>query len=203
VTDPHTADTAVFYSISNTQSGLRGISFGNLLLKRVLADLQRDFPKLKLFTTLSPIPGFRKWLDAEIAERREVLPATEVAKLAAAVGHEPEAALAETLARADWFEDARYAEALRAPLQKLCARYLLREKAGALPRDPVAQFHLTNGARLNRLLWLADTSERGLRQSYGMMVSYRYNPADVDENHDRFLNGGKIAVARRVQRLLG
>jgi malonyl-CoA decarboxylase len=204
VQDPLAADTAVFYSISSTQSGLRGISFGNLLLKRVLEDLRREFPKLKLFTTLSPIPGFRKWLDGAVAGRQELMPAAEAAKLAAAVGHDrPEAALRDTLARPDWFRDARYAEALRAPMEKLCARYLLREKSGTSPRDPVAQFHLTNGARVNRIVWLADTSERGLRQSYGMMVSYRYNPADVDENHDRFLNGGEIATARRVQRLLG
>jgi malonyl-CoA decarboxylase len=204
VQDPQTADTAVFYSISSTQSGLRGISFGNLLLKRVIDDLRRDFPKLKLFSTLSPLPGFRKWLDEALAEKRALLPETETAKLAAALGHaRPESVLADTLARADWPQDARYAEALRGPMEKLCARYLLREKRGVQPRDQVAQFHLTNGARVNRIVWLADTSERGLSQSYGMMVSYRYNPADVDKNHDRFLDGGHIAVARRVQRLLG
>ena len=202
--DPRAADTAVFYSISNTQSGLRGISLGNLLLKRVIDDLHRDFPKLKLFTTLSPIPGFRKWLDAALAAKQELLPEADAERLAAALGHpRPEIALAETLARADWHRDARCTEALRVPMEKLCAHYLLREKSGTQPRDQVAQFHLTNGARVNRIVWLANSSERGLRQSYGMMVSYRYNPANVDKNHDSFLKGGNIVVARRVQRLLG
>jgi malonyl-CoA decarboxylase len=204
VQDPTTADTAVFYSISNTQSGLRGISFGDLLLKRVIDDLRRNFPQLKLFSTLSPIPGFRKWLDGALAEKQELLRDADAAKLAAAIEHpERETALAEALARADWSSDVRGLEALRVPMERLCARYLLLEKSGTQPRDPVAQFHLTNGARVNRIVWLADTSERGLRQSYGMMVSYRYNPADVDQNHDHFLNGGHIAAARRVQRLIG
>jgi malonyl-CoA decarboxylase len=204
VQNPLTADTAVFYSISNTQSGLRGISLGNLLLKRVIDDLHRTLPKLRLFTTLSPLPGFRKWLDGALAEKRELLRDAEAAKLAAAIGHaESRTALAQTLARSDWSSDARCVEALRVPMERLCARYLLLEKSGTHPRDPVAQFHLTNGARVNRIVWLADTSERGLRQSYGMMVSYRYNRADVDRNHDRFLNGGHIAAAKRVQRLIG
>ena len=203
VQDPHTADTAVFYSISNTQSGLRGISLGNLLLKRVIDDLHRNFPKLKLFTTLSPLPGFRKWLDGALAEKRPLVREGEAARLAAAIGHaDVGTALAATLARTDWSSDVRCVEALRGPMEKLCARYLLLEKSGTQPRDRVAQFHLTNGARVNRIVWLADTSERGLRQSYGMMVSYRYNPADVDQNHDRFLNGGEIAVATRVRRLI-
>ena len=203
VQDPRTADTAVFYSISNTQRGLRGISFGNLLLKRVIVDLQRDLPRLKVFATLSPVMGFRKWLDDALTKKQEVLPAADAAKFAAAIGHpEQDTALADALARAEWHGDARLAEALRGPLQKLCARYLLREKSGTQPLDTVAQFHLTNGARVNRIIWLADTSARGLRQSYGMMVSYRYDPNEVDRNHDRFLSGGSIAAAGRVQGLL-
>jgi malonyl-CoA decarboxylase len=203
VQDPRTADTAVFYSISNTQRGLRGISFGNLLLKRVIVDLQRDLPRLKVFATLSPVTGFRKWLDDALTKKQEVLPAADAAKFAAAIGHpEQDTALADALARAEWHGDARLAEALRGPLQKLCARYLLREKSGTQPLDTVAQFHLTNGARVNRIIWLADTSARGLRQSYGMMVSYRYDPNEVDRNHDRFLSDGSIAAAGRVQGLL-
>jgi malonyl-CoA decarboxylase len=201
--DPRAADTAIFYSISNTQKGLRGISFGNLLLKRVIEDLQRDLPRLKVFATLSPVPGFRKWLDQALAEKQQVLPAPEVAKFATAIGHsEPENALAATLARVDWTEGGRLADELRKPLERICARYLLQEKSAGHPLDLVAQFHLTNGARVNRIFWLADTSARGLRQSYGMMVSYRYELGEVDRNHERYLSNGTIAAARRVQGLL-
>lgn len=201
--DPRQADTAVFYSISNTQKGLRGVSLGNLLLKRVIEDLKRDLPRIKVFATLSPLPGFRRWLDAALAARRALLPAAEIAKFAAAIGHpEPATAIADALARPEWPTDPKLSEALREPMEKLCARYLLREKNGAQALDPVAHFHLNNGARINRLLWLADTSERGMRQSYGMMVSYRYELAEVDENHERFVNSGKIAAARRIERLL-
>jgi malonyl-CoA decarboxylase len=185
VHDPHAADTAVFYSISNTQRGLRGISFGNLLLKRVIEDLRRDLPRLKTFATLSPLPGFRRWLD------------TAAANGTSGVGVPPD------LARADWASDAAAADKLRDPLEQLCARYLLKEKAGNRPLDPVAQFHLDNGARINHLLWLADTSERGMKQSYGMMVSYLYDLDHVDKNHERFSHTGQIAAASRVLRLLG
>ncbi|MEO8719160.1 MAG: malonyl-CoA decarboxylase family protein [Burkholderiales bacterium] len=167
------ADTAVFYSISNAQKGLRGISFGNLLLKRVIADLQQDLPWLKTFATLSPLPGFRRWLAGQ-----DGLPAG-VADLKGTP-----------------------AETLREPLLKLCARYLVQAKAGAAPLDAVAQFHLNNGASVDRIFWMADASERGLAQSCGMMVSYRYVPAEVDRNHDEFLKSGRVAAARRVVRLL-
>ena len=92
---------------------------------------------------------------------------------------------------------------LRAPLEKLCARYLLTEKSGGQPLDPVANFHLNNGARVHRLLWLADTSGRGMRQSFGMMVSYRYDLDRVDKNHERFQHSGQIVASSRVLRLLG
>jgi malonyl-CoA decarboxylase len=202
--DPRTADTAVFYSISNTQEGLRGISFGNLLLKRVIEDLRRDLPRLQLYATLSPLPGFRNWLDREFAAGHALLlPDKEAARLASALGYaQPGIALAAALARPGWNADAELAHALGEPMEKLCARYLLREKSGAHPLDPVAQFHLNNGARINRIYWLADTSARGMEQSYGMMVSYRYELSEVEENHERFQRDGHIAAARRVVRLL-
>jgi len=201
--DPHTADTAVFYSISNTQAGLRGISFGNLLLKRVIEDLRRDLPRLQVYATLSPLPGFRKWLDQALAEKRALLPAAEAGKLAEALGHpDPATALADALARPGCSAEAGLANALGEPMAKLCASYLLREKSGTHLLDPVAQFHLNNGARINRIYWLADTSTHGMEQSYGMMVSYRYELSEVEENHERFRHDGHIAAARRVVRLL-
>jgi malonyl-CoA decarboxylase len=203
VQDPSSADTAVFYSISNTQKGLRGISFGNLLLKRVIEDFRHDLPRVQVFATLSPLPGFRKWLEKALVESRPLLPEGDSAKLAEALGH-PQAgtALNAALANPEWLSDARLAATLREPMLKLAARYLLREKSGDQPLDPVAHFHLNNGAQVNRLFWLADASPRGIRQSYGLMASYRYDLEKVEENHERFLHDGHIAAARRVQRLL-
>ena len=204
VHDPHAADTAIFYSISNTQRGLRGISFGNLLLKRVIEDLKRDLPRLKVFATLSPLPGFRKWLGQIMAEGAPPLAAADASKLAQALGcNVRDVTLAAALERADLASDTRLTEALREPLQQLCARYLLKEKSGTRPLDPIANFHLANGARVNRIFWRADTSARGILQSYAMMVSYRYDLNEVDKNHERFLRNGQIAAAPRVLRLLG
>lgn len=204
VHDPQTADTAIFYSISNTQRGLRGISFGNLLLKRVIEDLRRDLPQLRVFATLSPLSGFRTWLDQAEADGTAPLATADAARLAQALGADAhEITLTAALTRPDWASDARLSEALRVPLEKLCARYLLKEKSGGQPLDPVANFHLNNGARVDSFLWLADTSARGMRQSYGMMVSYRYDLDAVDKNHERFLLNGQIAASSRVLRLLG
>ena len=203
VHDPRAADTALFYSISSTQKGLRGISFGNLLLKRVIEDLRRDLPNLKIFATLSPVPGFRAWLERALAERRTLLPGAQIAKFAATISHpNPATALSDALPRKDAPDDTRPPGTLRPILEKLCARYLLREKSGGRPLDPVAQFHLGNGASVDRIFWLADTSARGLRQSYGMMVSYRYDLDEVERNQERFLTGGRMAAAARVSRLL-
>jgi malonyl-CoA decarboxylase len=203
VQDPAAADTAIFYSISSTQKGLRGISFGNLLLKRVIEALRQDLPRLHVFATLSPIPGFRAWLEGAIAEKRPLLPNGDLAKLATALGHaDPHTVLADALARDGWHTDPRMAECLREPMEKLCARYLLQEKSEGQPVDAVAHFHLSNGAHVSRIFWLADTSARGLRQSCGLMVSYRYALAEVDRNHEQFLQNGRVPAARRVQRLL-
>ena len=156
-----------------------------------------------LFRSLSPLPGFRKWLDQALAEKRSLLPAAEAGKLVEALGHPvPATALADALARPEWPADARLTEVLREPMERLAARYLLQEKSGAHPLDPVAHFHLTNGALVSRIYWLAGTSAHGMDQSYGVMVSYRYEPSEVEENHERFQRDGHITAARRVLRLL-
>jgi malonyl-CoA decarboxylase len=185
VVDPASADCAIFYSITNPQEGLRGISFGNLLIKQVAEDLGREFPRLKTFATLSPIPGFRKWLAGGTGLRE---------------GDPRHAKLAALLARLevqDWFKDkARTAEILK-QLSRLCAYYLLCAKQDDEPLDAVARFHLGNGARLERLNWLGDTSVTGMRRSAGIMVNYVYRLDDVERNHEAYARERRIIASRR------
>ena len=182
VADPRNADCAVFYSITNCQEGLRGISFGNLLIKQVAQELQREFPHLRRFATLSPVPGFRRWLAGEAQ-----LAGDEKAALARL--EEPGWHLGEVPA------------ALEKLLLSLCARYLLREKQGAEPRDAVARFHLANGARVERIMALADTSDKGLKASATMMVNYLYDPARIEEYHEDYAGAGKRNASTAVRRL--
>ncbi len=202
VGDPLEADTAIFYSISNCQRGLAGISFGNFLIKRVADDLAAELPHLKTFATLSPIPGFRAWLDARLAKAEDglLLPAEQEA--VARVTEGKEGGLAALLADPAWCENAETADALRPPLMRLCARYLLTEK-GSQGRalDLVEHFHLTNGARVERLNWLADQSPKGLQQSWGIMVNYLYRLAEVEDNHEAYTGEGKVAAASAVKTL--
>ncbi len=185
VVDPASADCAIFYSITNPQEGLRGISFGNLLIKQVAEDLGREFPRLKTFATLSPIPGFRKWL-ASGTGLREGDPR-----------HVELAALLAKLDVQDWFKDkARDAEILK-QLTRLCAYYLLHVKQDDEPLDAVARFHLGNGARLERLNWLGDISAAGMRRSAGLMANYVYRLDDVERNHEAYATERRIIAARR------
>ena len=201
--DPATADTAIFYSISNTQDGLRGISLGNFLIKRVVDDLSHELPNLKTFSTLSPIPGFRRWLDRRLAEGEpKLLSSAERDKLKVLVPKRgAKGALKDLLNRADWPGDDKAAAVLEKPLSRLCARYLLNEKRDGRPLDPVARFHLSNGARVERLNWLADTSTTGLRRSAGLMVNYLYRLRDIEENHEAFAGEGKITASAAVRSL--
>jgi malonyl-CoA decarboxylase len=176
IVDPASADTAVFYSITNCQEGLRGISFGNFLIKQVAEDLGREFPRLKTFATLSPIPGFGKWL-ADTASTH-----AELAEFAGA------------LAEADWSQRAGPGTHLRIELMRLCAYYLQRAKHDGEPADAVARFHLGNGARMERLNWLADSSTAGMARSAGLMVNYVYRLKDVERNHEAYANK-HLAVA--------
>ena len=196
--NPREADTAIFYSISNTQEGLRGIGFGNFLIKQVVDDLASQFPKLATFSTLSPIPGFRRWLGR--------LPKDQLDAFLPGEEREPLVALAEdwraSLDR-QWMGDPDLAPALRPALTRLCAVYLSTEKRDGKPVDPVARFHLGNGASIERINWLGDASAKGMKESAGLMVNYVYRLADIEANHEAFASGGPIAVSSQVRKLAG
>jgi malonyl-CoA decarboxylase len=178
--------TAIFYSISNCQAGLTGISFGNFLIKQVVNDLTNEQSQLKRFVTLSPLPGFMAWLHR--------------------LGEAEPGATDELLARLEqpgWLDDAAERDALGEALMPLATRYLLQEKRpNGQPVDPVARFHLGNGARIEKLNWLGDTSPRGLAQSAGIMVNYLYEPKDIEQNHEDYAERGNIAAAPAVKKLL-
>jgi malonyl-CoA decarboxylase len=185
------ATTAAFYSISNCQQGLRGISFGSFLIKQVVADLSQELPNLKHFVTLSPVRGFASWLAGALADPD-----------GAALGPGERAALAP-LAAADWAGDAATEEALRQPVLEAAAWYFLnaRDKQGR-PLDPVARFHLGNGARLERINFLADRSPGAMQEAHGVMVNYLYVLADIEAHHEAFAARGEVAVAPAVRKLL-
>jgi malonyl-CoA decarboxylase len=180
---------AVFYSISNCQEGLRGISFGNFLIKQVVEDLMKERASLKTFVTLSPMPHFADWL-ADVME-----------------GHDPGLVTPEERARLEVLEDPAWigtsvAEAVRPLLLRLAAHYFLNAKADDEPADPVARFHLGNGARLERINWQGDTSPKGLREAHGLMCNYRYEIRDIEKNHEAYQNDGTVAASRQVHTLM-
>ena len=197
VAEPARADTAIFYSINNCQPGLKGISFGNFLIKQVLSELSAGLPRLRTFATLSPVPGLR-----EALERRAAPDGFTEARLTALVGDSAEevrrqtgaedlvAALERLLATAP-----PYPPALRPVLRRLALAYLLHVRRGRRVADPVAHFHLSNGARLERVNVDADPSEGG-RSSCGVMVNYLYEPDELELNHERYVETGEVALAR-------
>ena len=202
--DPVTADTAIFYSISNCQRGLAGISFGDFLIKRVVDSLAAELPHIKTYATLSPIPGFCSWLDKRFAEEGEelLIPAEKKALLQLPTDLSG-LGLAALMAQSRWVEDETLAQALRAPLLRLAARYLLTEKApNGRALDPVAHFHLTNGARLERLNWRADLSPKGMQQSAGIMINYLYRLQEIEENHEAYTGEGRVAASGTLTRLV-
>lgn len=181
------ARTAVFYSISNTQRGLGGISFGSFLIKQVVEELRRETPKLDTFVTLSPVPGFMPWLkqDKELPlsdEDREIIKRLDDPK---------------------WFENPETTAQLRGVLEPLAAYYFLKARTpkGKLI-DSVARFHLGNGARLERINWLGDLSPKGLRESAGVMVNYLYRLDDIEKNHEAYANDGEVVASSAVKKLL-
>ena len=173
---PERAKVATFYSISNCQRGLAGISFGSFLIKQVAGELATELPALDSFVTLSPVPGFRAWTEREGAETRDI-----------SLPDPPEAA--------DPTATQVAIEAARGALEPLARDYLTKAKNGrGRPLDPVARFHLGNGARLERLCWMGDPSPKGLSQSWGCMVNYRYVPADIERNHELYANEQRIVT---------
>ena len=199
------AKTAIFYSISNTQIGLRGVSFGNFLLKRVVDDLKRDFPRLVTFATLSPIPKLRRWAEKNPEAWQRAFDEDTVQRVAHHVG--PKGPVIKSvedirslLADDGWIVNVPLARALQPGLTRLAAHYLVLAKAGDRPYDPVARFHLGNGARIERINTLADNSPNGLHQSFGLMVNYLYDPDAIESNLEAFSREGVVATSGAVRR---
>jgi len=185
------ARTAVFYSISNCQRGLAGVSFGNFLIKQVVEEVSRELPRLSTFVTLSPVPGFAKWLKRE-RENESSTALSEADKAALA-------ALDET----GWWSNPEAADKLKDPIMRAASWYFLRARSPrGLPVDPVARFHLGNGARLERIDWLGDTSEKAIAQACGLMVNYLYDLDDIEKNHEAFAESRTVVASNAVQRYL-
>lgn len=177
------ADTAVFYSINNCQSGLKGISFGNFLIKHVVSVLSAERPDIGNFVTLSPVPGFARWLAGQTDPRAQ--------------------ALKQSLADCDWQGDPELQERLRPEVEVLAARYLVHARnAGGMPADPVARFHLGNGASAHRLNWPADLSSQAMQTAHGLMVNYLYEPEEIEARHEAFIRDGRVAHGDQVAQAL-
>jgi malonyl-CoA decarboxylase len=197
--DLNTATTAVFYSISNTQEGLRGVSFGDSLIKRVVETLKAEFPKLSTFATLSPIPGFRTWLGKNMPAMLDALDARALQELGRAVGFEPPTAT-HVLGAAEQALKLDAHSSIRRVLMQCAAHYLTQAMQQDKPLDPVARFHLGNGARVERLNWAGDPSAKGLKQSYGLMVNYLYDLQRLDKNR-ALMAKGKIPASKGIEDL--
>jgi malonyl-CoA decarboxylase len=197
VLDPEAAEWAIFYSITNCQQGLRGVPFGSFLIKQVVEDLSKEFPRIRKFATVSPVPGFRRWL-AEKAEAFDESP-----KLA------PYAGVLAKIGQPGWSKDESLHPELESLLAPLCAYYLAIAKQGANPGgrdgtepvDPVARFHLKNGARLERVNWLGDSSAAGLQRSVGFSANYVYRLPDVERNHELYVREHKVRASREIEAL--
>jgi malonyl-CoA decarboxylase len=189
--EPNKAATATFYSISNCQRGLAGVSFGNFLIKQVVQEISHENSRLKTFVTLSPAPNFASWLDRERkSENSQALSAEDRTAL-------------EGLDRPGWWQLPQVREPMQEPLLRAAAWYYLRAKnRRGQPQDAVARFHLGNGARLERVNWLADGSENGITQSYGLMVNYLSDLDDIEKNHESYAGGHRVVASSAVRRLL-
>ena len=191
VMEPDKMRTAVFYSISNCQRGLAGVSFGNFLIKQVVEEICREMPKLATFVTLSPVTNFAAWLKRERAQDNST------------ALNEADKALFAALDEPDWWRAEETAARLQDPLMRAAAWYFLRARNGrGLPADAVARFHLGNGARLERINWLADTSERAMAQGHGLMVNYQYDLDDIEKNHEAYAESRTVVASSAVQKWL-
>jgi malonyl-CoA decarboxylase len=200
---PENADTAVFYSISNAQKGLEGIHLGNFLIKRVVTELSKKLNNLKHFVTLSPVPGFRRWVEPLILlEGESLLKPSEMMSLKSVIKKRnmPKGLL--RLLDSDWHLHPDLAKVLKPVLMRLCADYLVNARKGARALDPVASFHLRNGARIERINWLADTSAKGMEQSAGMMVNYYYKLSEIEKNHESYISESRINISKETKKLL-
>jgi malonyl-CoA decarboxylase len=199
VLNPANADSVIFYSINNCLEGLRGISFGNFLIKQVATELAREFPAIKRFSTLSPMPLFARALgDAEVFDEARLasILGGDAGIICNAAGEDDVAkALAKVLE-----EPLAHKSIISRPLERLGLAYLACARRGDRPYDPVALFHLANGARLERVNAFANISERGLEESFGLMVNYRYIPEDFESNHEAFIHRHKIVLSRKMQK---
>jgi malonyl-CoA decarboxylase len=184
-------DAAIFYSINNCLPGLSGVSFGNFLIKQVTDNLAEEIPSLKYYATLSPVPGFRAWLNEELAKPQSLLKFSDL-----------ERKRLQDLDDPSWHASDTRAKQLQPLLTYLCAHYLLNAKRGDEPHDSVARFHLRNGARLERINWLGDRSEKGLRESAGMLVNYLYDRNAVARNHEAYVNDNEIVHSQAITQLI-
>ncbi|XP_055805078.1 uncharacterized protein LOC129873911 isoform X3 [Solanum dulcamara] len=203
----HEASCAIFYSISSTQPGLSGVNLGKFLIKRVVDVVKKDMPNICVFATLSPIPGFRQWMLSKLAASemtgssfKEIFlrPEEEQALMDASRGSDLRSSGIEvmwnllTSKNHEWTNSPNLVSALRTPMMRLCARYLMKEKKRGKALDSVANFHLQNGAMIGRLNWMADRSQKGLTQSGGIMVNYIYRLDNIEDSAQAYLNEGHI-----------
>jgi len=205
VDDLEQMDTAIFYSISNAQQGLAGISFGNFLIKRVVAKLSEEFPHINKFSTLSPIVSFRRWLTQQLAkDELDFLTGSEknaVVLQCEALGID--SSLEKLLETPNWSKDDQICDVLQPLLTRLAAQYLSKEKrSNGRAFDPVAHFHLTNGAQIEQLNWMGDQSEKGLHQSYGLMVNYLYQLDRIESNSTAYVERSEATTSPAVKALL-
>lgn len=192
--------TAIFYSISSAQKGLAGVSLGNFLIKRVVDELKKECPSLVNFATLSPVPGFTAWLKRLAAQDdSELLTKEELESLKLTTDKTFNELIEDTV----WLSDEKICAVMKEPMQRVLAKYIVKEKKGnGNASNPVAQFHLSNGAIFERINWMGDLSEHGITQSFGMMINYLYDLNVIDKNHEQYIEHGDIAQSKQIQKYI-
>lgn len=183
-------DTAIFYSISNCQRGLRGIPLGNFLIKIVVKELANELPSIKTYSTLSPVPGFTLWLTEELKLKRSEY------------FTEKEQEILKIIHDESWYNDANKCDMVKKTLIRACVQYLVKVKENNTPVNSVAKFHFGNGAQLYRINWMGNTSKHGIEESYGLMVNYLYDPKQIESNHEAYVKDGHLALSRAVRSVL-